>query len=360
MTESVKQRAVFTLCACTFQTLYRKRKEVFTMKVRLLLIGMAAFLLLPLRASAYEASRVEEKTFRLSSGGSIRLEGGDGYVSIRSWDKEEVFLRMTFRAWGTNRRKAEARLQDIGVDVRHDRNWLEIREFDRKRHRRFHIFDIFTSEFWEGEWRGTQINYELQVPKKVNLTIETDEGDVEIQEVRGSFRITTDEGNVELNSCASPEIEISSDEGDVTLTRLKGAKKGLRLYVEIDEGRLRIREAELQRLIVRGDEGDVLLAEISCSDLDVDVDEGDVEATLNLKGDFLCSIYADEGDVLLTVPRNLDAFVRLRALEGRVRSDFDLERIERAEGSEWRGQLRKGRGKLEVRTDEGDIILEKR
>ena len=62
--------------------------------VLLLTMGTAAV------AWSTEVSRVEEKTFKMSADGSVSVIGDEGCIEVKGWDKEEVYLKMTKRAWG--------------------------------------------------------------------------------------------------------------------------------------------------------------------------------------------------------------------------------------------------------------------
>jgi len=54
-----------------------------------------------------ELKSEEEKTFKMKSGGSITIIGDEGPIKINSWDKQEVYIKITKRVWGRNSRRAE-------------------------------------------------------------------------------------------------------------------------------------------------------------------------------------------------------------------------------------------------------------
>ena len=68
---------------------------------------MIAFILIGVLAIANmawssDAKKVEEKTFKMKPGGSITLTGDEGNISITSWNRDEVYVKMTKRAYGRN------------------------------------------------------------------------------------------------------------------------------------------------------------------------------------------------------------------------------------------------------------------
>ena len=49
--------------------------------------------------------KVEKHTFKFHSGGYITVIGDEGRVSIKTWNKSEVELIVTKRAWGKNNKR---------------------------------------------------------------------------------------------------------------------------------------------------------------------------------------------------------------------------------------------------------------
>lgn len=302
-----------------------------------------------------ELKSEEEKTFKMKSGGSITIIGDEGTIKIYSWDKQEVYLKITRRVWDRNSRRAEEIMENLEIEIEHSDNRLYIREIDVQKHFRFS--NIFHSDKWRRHSEH-QVDYELKVPREINLKIENDEGNVEISEITGSLRLRLDEGDVILNNLESSKIDVDIDEGDVVCKNVRGASSTL--FVNIDEGSVRLSNCEFAVIDLESDEGNFILNGLVIKDGDFQSDEGDIEANFSLLPDGRCKMRTDEGDIFIRVPRDFNAQIRFQAREGRIRTDFPVS-VKRwgDEGEKLEGVIGENLARLSVYTEEGNITLKK-
>ena len=111
--------------------------------------------------------------------------GDNGLISVKSWDKSQVELKITKRAWDRSRRRAEARLRDIHVDIDRRSDRIVIRYINEDRGKGFDFFDLFDPDKWRDS--SAEVEFELMVPKEVDLRLENDEGDIEVAGVIGDI-----------------------------------------------------------------------------------------------------------------------------------------------------------------------------
>ncbi len=297
----------------------------------------------------------EEKTFKMKSGGSITVIGDEGSIKINSWDKQEVYLKITKRVWDRNSRRAEEIMENIEVEIEHSDNLLYIREMNDDENFRFS--NIFHSDKWRRHSEH-QVDYDLKVPREINLKIENDEGNVEIADITGSLRLSLDEGDVILNNLESSKIDVAVDEGDLVCKNARGVSSSL--FVNIDEGSVRLSNCEFAALDLESDEGDFILNGLVIKDGDFQSDEGDIEADFSLLADGSCKMRTDEGDIFIRVPENFNGQLRFQAREGRIRSDFPLSvRSWGDDGERVDDVLGESLARLSVYTEEGNITLKK-
>jgi len=302
-----------------------------------------------------ELKSEEEKTFQMKSGGSITIIGDEGTIKISSWDKQEVYLKITKRVWDRNSRRAEEIMENLEVEIEHSDNRLYIREIDVHEHFRFS--NIFHSDKWRRHSEH-QVDYDLKVPREINLKIENDEGNVEISEITGSLRLRLDEGDVILKNLESSKIDVVVDEGDLVCKNARGASSTL--FVNIDEGSVRLSDCEFATIDLESDEGDFILNGLVIKNGDLQSDEGDIEADFSLLADGRCKMRTDEGDIFILVPEDFNAQLRFQAREGRIRTDFPVS-VKRwgDEGEKLDDVLGEGSARLSVSTEEGNITLKK-
>ena len=304
---------------------------------------------------AVEVNRVEEKKFQFSPGGTISLFGNDGSITITTWEKDEVYLKMTRRAWARSKRDAEQMLDALDVSIQRGIKRLVIREVKRNRH--FNFFDLFDPDFWESrEWRNGLIDYELKVPGEVNLKIRNDEGDVDIKGIKGRLNVKIDEGDLYLEQIASESVEIDMDEGDISMNKLNGTGSTI-VRINVDEGRVLVEDGSSGELDIKTDEGDMSVRRFKASRLWLSSDEGTISAEFDSDANGNYHFETDEGDIELWTNENSSLRVRLVTDEGVIESDFDLEERKTDDGEIAYGEIGKGEALLRAYTDEGDIFL---
>ena len=326
------------------------------------ILGIAFFFLglsLSGRTLSMEISRVEEKTFKLSPNGSVSLTADEGSIMVKTWEKDEVYLKMTKRAWGRNRHEAERLLNEIQVQIYKDDDHLVIKELDHGRGEHFNFFDLFDGNFWrEKGWRRGVVDYELTVPRKVRLRLKADEGDVEILEAAGELTIDVDEGDVKLERVSSEKIQVNVDEGDVKIYG-NDNKSQTFCSVNTDEGRILVEDGMFEELSLRADEGDIVLRNIKASHFLLSSDEGDIWVDFQPIENGVYRMRTDEGDIEIFLPPDVSLRVRMRTEEGNIESDFNLPVIKRNDGEVMEGVIGHDGGVLKAYTNEGDIFLGK-
>jgi DUF4097 and DUF4098 domain-containing protein YvlB len=123
-----------------------------------------------------------------AGGGAITVDGKkNGGISVKGWDRGEIFVRSKVQTWGDTDAEAQALIGLIHIETGGGQ---------------IHAEGPSTS----GE-RGWSVSFEVFVPRNSNLTLKTHNGGVSIADVRG-------------------QIEFNALNGGVTLRRLAGSVKG--------------------------------------------------------------------------------------------------------------------------------------
>ena len=329
------------------------------MKVRLVTAAML-FLCLCVNLAADEVEKTETRRFRLSPDGEISLLADDGSVSVKTWTRNEVEVKMTKRAWGRNRKEAQKMLEDIRIRFQDHRDRLVIRELPSREEEHFNFFDLFDGEFWrEKRWRKATVDFELTIPRSASMKIQCDEGNVEIYGAEGDIVVDVDEGNVEIESIRSVEVQIFVDEGHVSIREWVSGNSG-RLKIDSDEGDIFIGSSRLEEANIGADEGEIVLRDVALRRCWLVTDEGDIEADTEPMENCSYRMESDEGRITVTLPADVQVLVRLVAEEGRIDSDFDIDIDDHDDGERAEGVIGSRDGVLKIYTDEGDIDIYKR
>jgi DUF4097 and DUF4098 domain-containing protein YvlB len=130
---------------------------------------------------------IKEQTIP-ATGGTITVDGKkNGGVSVKGWNRGEIFVRAKIQTWGDTEAEAQALTGQINIETGGGQ---------------IHAEGPSTS----GE-RGWAVSFEVFVPHNSNLTLKTHNGGVSIADVRG-------------------QIEFNALNGGVSLKRLAGSVKG--------------------------------------------------------------------------------------------------------------------------------------
>lgn len=305
-----------------------------------------------------ERSRIEEKHYPMPSGGRIVLTADDGDIEISSWEREEVYLKITKRTWGENSREADQILENMEIEIREEKDGLVIREMDtRETENQFHLLDLFDPNFWRDRGRsGGVVDFELTVPEHIHLRLRCDEGNVNVSRIQGEIYIEVDEGDVDLKDIVTPQMIVGVDEGDVDVRKIESQDRGM-INIETDEGSILIEEGQIGEADIGADEGDIIFRNVVVERFWFGTDEGDIEVDFHPMKNGKYRLEADEGDVEISLRDDADLQVVLQTNEGWIDSDFDLDVRRRDEAERAEGTIGQGEGTLRVYTEEGDIRL---
>lgn len=131
---------------------------------------------------------VREETIPNSN--TIYLDArGNGGVAVRGWDRSETRVRARITVYDDSREAAERLAKDIRITTTGGRIRADGPDRDRDRRRR---------RDWD-DYRWWNVAYELQVPRKADLSVDATNGGINIEDVRGRIDAHTVNGGIQLN-----------------------------------------------------------------------------------------------------------------------------------------------------------------
>jgi hypothetical protein len=123
-----------------------------------------------------------------ASGGTIVVDGSkNGGVSVKGWDRNEIFIRAKIQTWANTDAEAQALAGQVRINTSGANIHAEGPE--------------------QGNRQGWGVSFEVSVPRNSNLSLKAHNGGIGISDVRG-------------------QIEFSALNGGVSLRRLAGNVKG--------------------------------------------------------------------------------------------------------------------------------------
>lgn len=106
----------------------------------------------------------------------------NGGIRISGWDRNEILVRAKVEAWGDNDAEARGRLTEVRVVAAGTKVTAD-------------------GPKSMGSWGGNQkwsVSYEVFVPKKIDLKLDTVNGGINVADVRGNMNFQTVNGGVTL------------------------------------------------------------------------------------------------------------------------------------------------------------------
>lgn len=312
----------------------------------LLAVLIAAGVTAPLAAEEWT------KNFAVSGTPELRVQTNDARIEVTSWQRNQIAARVVTEGW---------RIADDEVRVTEtqtgDHVGLEV-----------HIPQLDWKMF-QNHRRSVRI--EVSVPFKANLDLRTGDGGVSLASVEGAVRVHTGDGSISAENLRG-DVWLSSGDGRIEARRLAGT-----LRVSTGDGAIDVRDLEGEVELSTGDgridaTGIQAALRAKTNDGQVNVDgrfnrlelrsgDGSVTATVRegsrMEGDW--SLSSNDGTITLRLPAAFPAELDARTGDGEVTLDIPVKVSGSLSRSRIQGTIQEGGPRLELRTGDGAIHLER-
>ncbi|MBL0161700.1 MAG: hypothetical protein IPP47_32265 [Bryobacterales bacterium] len=125
----------------------------------------------------------EMRESTIAANGKLAVDAApNGGIRIAGWDKNEILVRAKVEAWGDSDAEARGRLTEVRIAT----SGNSVKADGPKS---------------SGNWGGNQkwsVSYEVFVPKKIDLKLDTVNGGINVADVRGNMKFQTVNGGVTL------------------------------------------------------------------------------------------------------------------------------------------------------------------
>ncbi|MCK4538231.1 MAG: DUF4097 family beta strand repeat protein [Candidatus Krumholzibacteria bacterium] len=305
---------------------------------------------------AREIKKDYSETFEVSRGDGLRLKSGDGDVTIRKWDRDEIEIEVhyyaDFKLLGSGKR-------DFAVEFKKKNNFVTVIGKEKSTGTiGFQIFHV------------REYSYTISAPDYIALDITGDDGEIDIEGWREDIEITADDGEITLVDIKAKRVRIRFEDGDLNIEDLEG-----RLDITCDDARLDLYRCRVPECLIRaedsdinirnsggafdirGDDGNIDLFRLEVSTLNVQTSDGDIDIEL-LKTDALdLDVRTDDGDICVSIQEGVSAVFSIDVEDGRIRADLSTANDVR-KGKNWMsGKLGSGKGRIRIRTNDGRVDI---
>jgi DUF4097 and DUF4098 domain-containing protein YvlB len=257
-----------------------------------------------------------EKTYTLDRDGKVYFEVKSGDIVVNSWDKNEIKI------------------------VAHKNAIIDIHQTDGniriiiKRHKSFY--------------------YELFIPDKAHLRVETVSGRVKAREIGGSLDIRT----------VSGEIEVVTAKNGVKCKTVNGS-----IYLEGIAGNADLKTTS-GKIAVKGIKGSVKADTVSGSiELEAlshaeEVELESISGSIILRGELspggIYELNSHSGNIKMSIPSDSNFELRVETFSGDIQCDFDLKISGKIDRKNLQGVVGKGGASLILSSFSGKIRITKR
>ncbi len=263
------------------------------------------------------AKESAEKELILSADGlsGINLKTQVGDVSVTGGNSNDVLIHAVVTTRGSDPENAKERAE--GIDVIHEieDGWLVVKDSGTKMQ--------ITGPY--------SVDYTVTVPRKLEVKLQTMEGDVAIRSLDGAISINNYSGDIHCKEC-SESIKVNTKSGDIEIESFTGVVMLRTLSGDITMS-------------------DVVSGTVSCNSL-----SGDIEGALNPVAGADISVKTLSGDIELELDTAAELEISAETLSGDIICNLPVSDAEKKE-HRFTAVLNADTGKMSLSTKSGDITL---
>jgi len=317
------------------------------LKTKRILVTVLALTVLAVQGLAAK-ERFEEKfskTVSLAPDGKVQIRNLSGMIKVESWARNEVRIDAlkVSRAGSESRAKSNAAL--VVIDIKESGNMLDIEtQYPQTR---------------GGLFRGdnsinVSVDYQLMIPEKASLRVNSTSGDVDVQKIGGftdihltsgdltvsqannGLQVKVISGGVRINDVKG-EVNLRSVSGSVIIDRVRGS-----LDVDSTSGRVELRGVS---------EADTVRAKSLSGGISY-------EGKINPRGRYNFEVHS--GTVEVVLPSDSAFELSAETFSGDIETDFAVQVLGKVSNKELHGTVNGGGASLDLKTFSGNIRIRKR
>lgn len=279
--------------------------------------------------------------FPVDEGGTLQVEVSDADVEVVTGTSDQVLVEVILTAREIDD-DARAYFERQRLSVTN--NGETVRVISRPRRPLVRL-----------SWRDTRnrpsIYVRVSAPRTFNADIQTDDGDIRIEQVDGNVRLRTSDGDISTGSLRGIDLALRTSDGDIRVDQLDGEA----IDVGTADGDLMLGMLAADRITVRTSDGNIVVAGVDGETFHGQTSDGDIKIDRLVAAS--STLRTSDGDITITVPANHGADLRLRGDEVRVGSGLEFEgRIDKDRQSAT-GVVSGGGSLIDARSSDGDVVV---
>src|SRR2546428_11191118 len=195
------------------------------------LLTMFALLFVAVAAVGATLDETYDRTFDVRPGALFALENTNGRITIRSWDQPRVRVIGHKRVESRDAAAARQGMAALRIEATPSAGGLRVTTVYP--HKNDGFFDWLA-----GTHVSMKVEYDVTVPRSMDLNVDNTNGAIEISDVRGTLQVSDTNGHIELVRCAgSVEAETTNGAVRAELTEVTAGKN---MRLETTNGRITV------------------------------------------------------------------------------------------------------------------------
>ena len=141
-----------------------------------------------------------EKSYSVSSGGTLIIESDQGSIEVETWDKNEVDVLVEKKA------RSQSRLNEFKVTVEQRGD------------------DVYVGG--DSEWNSkVRVKFKISVPKSYNVDLRTGGGSIKIDDLNGQVKVHTSGGSISIGNVSDGNVDANTSGGSIKVGDVDGDLK---------------------------------------------------------------------------------------------------------------------------------------
>lgn len=323
------------------------------MKIFVLLCAL--LLLTNFQAMSKTIDKNIKKTFKVDDGARLFLKHGDGDVTINSWSKDVINVKVIYRA------------KFSGIHSLHPDDF-EV-EFEQ-RGDEISIIGKEPRVIGIGSQRVLEYTYTINAPSYVELKIEGVDGDVDIENWDNNIRASIIDGDIKIRNAVADLINVNSIDGDIDLRSIEARLdcrtvdgkiqlydlKTVKCNAETVDGDISIKKAD-GAFSARAIDGDISILDAFATDLDLKTTDGKISLDLNAVEDIKCRVKSGDGTIRIHLEEGMSTALVINTGDGRIRTDLSPISNLETDDNYFSGDINGGRGMIKIKTGDGNVDI---
>ena len=154
-----------------------------------------------------------EKEFPITVSGDVYLNNSYGQIDVKTWDKNEVQVKIEIRVFTNDKRRAKQTLDNISIDFHNESDFVKVET-------KFHNQNCGSSEEFS-------IDYEVFMPINNRLNLKNKHGDIFIAELNNDIDISIQYGDYRIVG-SNKDVALTVGYGDGTIGKARNANVTLK------------------------------------------------------------------------------------------------------------------------------------